>query len=153
DQLPGADRADAFQWPERWCDARRLRSLQALDPSWERTPKLLDLALVLDKPWIVRHTLTPLVSALDKLEFRAGTLEQRHCCHVRVWSKRRFEREPPIPIYHRTYRRVVRQLCRFDAVIVGANINPGDVHNALFFFYRGQEPVARNWRSPEASKK
>jgi hypothetical protein len=35
---------------------------------------LLDLALVLDKPWIVRHTLTPLVSALDKLEFRTRYL-------------------------------------------------------------------------------
>src|SRR5262249_55871725 len=55
DQLPGADRADAFQWPERRYDAWRLRSLQALDPSGDRTPKLLDLALVFDKPWIVRH--------------------------------------------------------------------------------------------------
>jgi hypothetical protein len=55
DQLPGADRADAFQWPERWCDARRSRSLQVLDPSRDRTPELLDLALVLDEPWIVRH--------------------------------------------------------------------------------------------------
>jgi hypothetical protein len=55
DQLPGADRADAFQWSERWYDARCLRSLQALDPSRDRTPKLLDLALVVDNPWIMRH--------------------------------------------------------------------------------------------------
>jgi len=59
-QLSGAHRADAFQWPERWCDARRFRSLQALDPSRDRTLKLLDLALVLDEPWIVRHAPTPL---------------------------------------------------------------------------------------------
>jgi len=55
DQLPGANRADAFQWPERRYDARRFRSLQTPDPSRDRTPKLLDLALILDKPWIVRH--------------------------------------------------------------------------------------------------
>src|SRR5712675_161827 len=32
DQLPGADRTDALQWPERRRDARRFRSHKLLDP-------------------------------------------------------------------------------------------------------------------------
>jgi len=47
-QLPRADRADTFQWPERWYNAWRFRSFQPLDPIRNSVAERLNLALVGD---------------------------------------------------------------------------------------------------------